>query len=360
MSEPDIVLQETSPHGNLEAIIEQDDRVAHFYLRSPTCDDFGFKSCWIRNLAPAPAELDAEGLRSGISPMLPREFCLFPEGQTPLDPSRLRLVWFPENDGAALLEDNEMIAAIPSWAGEKGFEGYARDCIGQSSLCWKLEDPTIFNDRIAAADRYWNAWDEKEGPWPNCQDAFLAAYENALGPHSRYFAIDGDNWPPKALIRIDTKSHSYLLTLGISLCPQPAIEMHYDDPSDYRRFEFAACFSKEISDETIMAFASYLSAQSTLPWKQFTFFGHGHTVQCNTFSSDPVLSAFSSVILVNSPTNAPEINTPRIDGEKVSLLWTVPITAEEQQLAEKYGSQELLKKFPEMNFPHTIGARRKV
>lgn len=357
MSDPEIVIEEASPHGNLEAIIEQDERVAHLYLRAPDYEDFGIKTCWIRNLSKAPDTLDIDGMRQGAPPMLPSEFCLHPQGQVPLDPGRLRFVWFPEGDGVALLEDDEMLAAIPAWGGIKGFSGYARDCIGQSPLCWKLDDPTGFNARISAAERFWLKWNPVETPWRAFQDAFLAAYEAVLGPHSRYYAIDGGDWPPKALVRFDRPECTYLLTMGISLRPQPSVEMYYDDPTDYRRFEFGACISPEVSDETISNLARYLSGQSALPWNQFTFFAHGHTIRCDAFANDAALCAFTSILLVESPQSAPDLNPPRVDGERVSLLWAVPITSQEQHAAEREGSRVIIERFP-VTWPlHMIGAR---
>lgn len=353
MSEPEVILEESSPHGNLEAIVEQDDRVAYLYLRAPEWEEFGLKTCWIRNLTAAPAAMDVEEMRQGIPPMLPQEFCVYPLGQEPLDPERLRLVWFPEGDGVALMEDDEMLAAIPAWGGYKGFPGYARDCIGESQLCWKLEDPTEFRARISAAERFW----EEESPWDACQHAFLAAYESVLGPHSRYYAIDGGHWPPKALVRFDRAEGTYLLTLGISLRPQPVVEMYYDEPQDFRRFEFAACISREVKEETMMKIASYLSAQSSLPWHQFTFFAHGHTIVCDAFADDEALRDFTSLLLVDSPASAPELNPPRMGVEKVSLLWIVPLTSAERQVAEDEGCKVILDGFPDNRPLHLIGGR---
>jgi hypothetical protein len=66
MSDSELVLSEVSPNGNVQAIVEQDDRVAYFYLHGPRDSNFGMKARWIRNLAAAPAELDVEGLKAGI------------------------------------------------------------------------------------------------------------------------------------------------------------------------------------------------------------------------------------------------------------------------------------------------------
>lgn len=287
----------------------------------------------------------------------PKSFAYTLTAKEALDPDRLRLVWFPEGDGVALLEGDEMLAAIPAWGGVNGFSGYARDCIGQSSLGWKLDDPTEFNERISVAERFWHEWGQDESPWPACQDAFLSAYEAVLGPHSRYFAIDGGNWPPKALVRFDGPDCTYLLTLGISLRPQPAVEMYYDEPANFRRFEFGACISREVEDETIARLARYLSGQSTLPWRQFTFFAHGHTIQCDAFVGDEKLCIFTSVLLVDSPPSAPELNPPRVGGERVSLLWTVPVTSEEYQMAERDGSKVVIERFPSTWPLHMVGGR---
>jgi hypothetical protein len=342
MREPEVLLHDVSPHGNLEAVVEQDDRVAHLYLRAPENEDFGLKSCWVRNLAPAPDELDVAGMREGMAPMLPKEHCAYPKGQPPLNADRLRLLWLPEGDGVVLLEDDEMLAIIPGWSGYKGFEGYARDCVGESRLCWKLESNDEWDRRISEADAYWNAWGEGTSPWPGCQDAFLATYEKVLGPHTKYYGIDGDKWPPKAMIRIDHADGIYLLTLGVSLRPQPKVESYYEDPTDFRRFELGACLPRDVSAEIFQRLANYLSAQSSLPWTSFTFLGHGHTIRCDAFAGDDKLGQFKFVLLAESPAGAPELNTPRMGGEKVSLLWAIPITEEEQLLAQREGSVAVL------------------
>jgi hypothetical protein len=319
------------------------------------------KACWVRNFAEAPESLDVENMQEGTPPMLPREFCAYPEGQASLEPDRLRLVWFPEGDGIALMEDDEMLAAIPGWGGMNGFSGYARDCVGQSPLCWKLTDTTEFDRRIKQAEDYWCAWElEEENPWSICQSSFLAAYEKCLGEDYRYFAINGEAWPPRALVRYDTDEFTYLLTVGISLRPQPLVEMYYEDPSDYRRFEFAACFSREVSDETVMDFAGYLSGQSNFPWECFTFLGHGHTLPCDSLASDPKFALFDSVLLTEKTTGAPQFDIPRIDGERVALLWAVPITEAERELAEQENSDTLASRFRDQNQLHVIESRKPV
>jgi len=357
--QPQILLEETSPHGNLEAVVEQDERVAYLYVRAPYRDDLTAKSCWVRNLAAAPEQLDVAGMQQGMAPMLPGEHCLCPEGDAPLEASRLEILWFPEGDGVALLEDGEPLAVIPSWGITGEFPGYARDARGESDLCWGLEGATGIIKRVRAAADYWKTWDETPAPWPTCQDAFLKDYEGVLGPHTRYFAIDGKNWPPKALIRTDTASGIYLLTLGVSLRPQPQVEMYYEDPSDFRRFEFAACFAPGSREESIRRLANYLSAQSGLPWENITFLGNGHTIPCDAFAEDPDLCHFTAVLFIDHPPGAPELNPPRMGNDRVMLLWVVPITESERQMVVEKKSAEFIARFP-ADWPLHVIARRPV
>ena len=77
----------------------------------------------------------------------------------------------------------------------------------------------------------------------------------------------------------------------------------------------------------IAKFAAFLAAQSDLPWQQFTFLGHGHTISCDVLAADPALSAFSALLLVKDPPGAPGFELPEMGGDPVNLLWTIPITA---------------------------------
>lgn len=85
--DPAIVVGSRSPNGDLEAIVDQDDRVAYLYLRdvgdgeaSPAPSQV--RSCWIRNLWPGPASMNESvaDMRRGVSPMMPRRSCAHARG----------------------------------------------------------------------------------------------------------------------------------------------------------------------------------------------------------------------------------------------------------------------------------------
>ena len=343
MQEDEAIIASVSPYGSLEAVLLQDDRVAHFYIRGAEGSPFGMKSCWVRNLLDAPEELDVEGMQEGIAPLLPALYCKNKAALPPFTRNDdLEIVWFPEGDGAALLLDGHYLAIIPSWSGYKEFNGYARDCHGESTLCWALQDDAVMVSRIKAAKHYWSSWEDDDNPWDTYYLQIIEAYEKVLGQHNRYFAIDGGYWPPKAIIRFDDYDRVYLFTVGLSLYPQPKVEMYFEEPSLHNRVELAACLSTGVGEDTIMEFAKHMSAQTRFPWECFTFLGFDHTMPCEAFVSHNELCHLDYLLFSEAPTSAPQFALPKIDDSPINLLWCIPITAEEQQLAEKVGVEALV------------------
>lgn len=76
IEKPKVILELRSPGCPITAIVEQDNRTAYFYLFGDN-EDFGTKSCWIRNLNAAPNEIETKLMEKGIPPMLTKEFANF-------------------------------------------------------------------------------------------------------------------------------------------------------------------------------------------------------------------------------------------------------------------------------------------
>jgi hypothetical protein len=339
------VTELVSPNGNVLAAVEQDDSCAYFYLYGSAESEFGMRACWVRNLKPAPADLDVAAMGEGRPPMLPSASCRHPQGAPPLEARRLRIVWAATGDAAALYEDDYLLATIPSWSGEKGFAGYSRDCIGESPLCWELGPPEANAQHayFAEQDRYWKLWDTAPGPWSEVQKDLIAAYESRLGPHSKYYAIDGGEWPPKAMIRIDRGADVVLVTVGVSLRPQPKVEMHTDTPEDMRRIELGVCLAKPIDEQIVKNVAAYVSGQAGYPWSRFTFLADGHTMPSDAFAN-ATSGDMSYVLFQAAPMGAPEWRLPPFFGDSVRVLWMLPIRESERQLAVDQGSAELVRR----------------
>jgi hypothetical protein len=345
-----ILAESMSPNGNLAAIVEATAECVHFYLSGEPETGFGVHSVWVRNLKPATVNFDADAMRRGEPPMMPKAMCAHPGGAAPLDRAKLRVVWFEEGDAAALLESDEILAVIPAWSGHDHFYGYARDCTEPSPLAWPLNGATAMFERVARAEEFWRSWAPGQAQWPTIQDVFLREYERAFGRHQRYFGIDGGNWPPKAIASFETDAAVVLLTLGVSIRPMPKVEMAVEDPQPHRRMELGVAIDKKLaSDEVVRNVASYMSAQSNLPWRLYTWLGDGHTVQCEPC---PVGGGdFAAMLLLKDPPGAPAIAMPAYRGDPVNLLWMTPITAAEWTAAQEQSSGEVLRRLAEQGRP---------
>jgi hypothetical protein len=317
--------------GTLEALVEQSDQSVYFYIL-PTeqfKDRFDFRQCWIRNLKKAPVDTDIAGMQGGEGPMLPAAFCNHPEGKEPFtDDGTLSIVWFEEEDGAALMHNEEVLAIIPGWSlyMERPV-AYSKDCIAfNEDLNVYPLGPDSGIRLLAQLNKtvsFWKEW-EKDNTWGNIQQYFLQQYEAVFGPNAQYYAIDGGDWPPKALARFKKDNIDIFITLGVSIRPMPYVSSLYEQPEGFRRIELAiAVDSNEYSEDEIIEMAISLSGFVNIPWKNISWLGEGHTID-----SAQMPPPFAGVVLSSAIYNGPEINL-ELFNDKINLLWAIPILQEE-------------------------------
>ncbi len=331
------LLEDVNANGNVQAVVEVENGACYFYLFGAPETELEVKSVWVRNLKAAPDSLDAKSMRAGHAPLNPRKHCRHPGAGRAPRAEDLRVVWLPEGNGAGLFEGDELIAAVPPWSGTDGFHGYARDCVGEGPVAWPLTPDNAFIERLENAERFWEYWEQEE-PWSPIQEALCSRVENCLGRHSNYYAIDGGVWPPKAILRIPRADGVALMTIGLSIRPQPQIEMHLEDPTAARRIEFGVLLPADWPDEAVKRFASYLSAQSTLPWSKYTWLGHGHTIPCDCWRT----RTFTAAVLATSHPAVPTPDLGKQFGDPACVLWFLPLSERERQRAMADGSQTVL------------------
>ena len=329
------ILEDVSPLGNVQAVVECDGRTCYFYLNGADDIDFGMRSVWVRNLVTAPEELDVAAMRRGDPPLNPRRHCRSPAGSKPPRENELRVVWLPEGNGAALLESNEIIAAIPPWSGENGFYGYARDAVGDGPVAWELAAADAFIARIKNAERFTKEWADGD-PWPELRDRLVQSISSQLGQHSNYYGIDGGYWPPRAMLRIPRDGSTVFLTAGMCILPQPNAD---DLEGGGRRVELGAVLPSSWSNEEVVKFGRYISGQAGLPWSRLTWLGHGHTIPCDSWKNPK----FTSAILVNNHPAIGTVDMGEYHGDRITPLWFLPITAAETERAIAHGSATLLR-----------------
>lgn len=346
------VLFQTSPYGNLDAIVEHDGRAVYFYLSAGQRPDnrFGMRACWVRNLELGPHVINQEDMEAGIAPMLPRYDCADPQLTRLPTAQSLEVVWLEEGNGAALfelpvagsesdsdLEQSQLIAVIPPWSGLDGFHGYAANCINESTVCWPMPDNPLLMQRIDSAREFWESWGASTpgadgtsvpaSPFAIQQPQVLANYRKRFGiepGEEKYYAVNGEQFPLRGLLHHRTDRLEVIATAGMSVCPQPAVEMFVDDPANFRRIELALVLPRQKDLDALTPVMEQLSGLSGYPWKELTWFRDGHT--CGFKFGD-----YSALLLLDD-TNGSRLagvdaeSLPEFRGDPVNLLWMLPIT----------------------------------
>ena len=352
-SEPVTLLFQSSPLGNLDAIVQHDGRTVYFYLNeNPAAlsgkPKFGTRACWVQNLITGPIVFDQAEMQQGVPLLLPRTHTINREGTELPHADRLSVVWFEEGNGAALiLEDDQqltekVLAVVPPWSGEEGFHGYAAECAVENEVCWPLPAHEALTKRIRQADEFWKSFQNKDNPFALLQKSqfqayrqrFLALAGDDLGVGDKvtgetYFSIDGGKFPPRGLVQYDLAESIVIATVGMSLLPQPMVELATDQPSQFRRIELAVRLPKQSVDEArLTAARNNVSKLAAYPWRNFSWLGAGHT--CNFVD---VRNRCDNALLIQDKFVRPNESQPLEDfrGDPVNLLWLLPVDQEQQQ-----------------------------
>ncbi len=298
----------------MAAIVEEDDRCTYFYLVGAS--GAPQRSVWVRNHGAAPDALDVERMKEGEAPELPASACLWPNGSPHLDAAKLSLTWFEECTGAALYEDRELLALIPP-APDARLPGFARDCKAPTRLALplgKASDHPLFAS-LEKARAFWKRWADEE-PWPALEAGFVGAYRAALGVEPTHVETQAVDWPPRLVARFELPDCVVLATGGMSIRPQPGAE-----GAAPRRIELAIAVDGSFAS-ALEPLARFLAAQTDLPWLSGRYLAAGHGIEGGT--------TFEALLLCADPPGAPTVALPEADGERVQLLWLVPVTAAER------------------------------
>lgn len=335
-----ILLESSSPVCSIQAFVEETDKNCYLYLWFfPGTDKAFIKSCWICNTDKAPDALDVDAMKNGIAPSMPREHVLHDADGIQLDKESLELVWFEEGDGAALLQGEELICVIPGWAGYKGFKGYSAYAAGTTPLAWELTQAfPRFMERVERSRNYWAGFDLDGDYWNAAQKHYLKALTDFYGNYQKYYAIDNGEFPPKALVMGEKNGICYCTTIGMSLLAMPQVEQYFENPNDFRRIELGYAVVKEY-EGSMQMMLSYLSALTSIPWREISFLGHGHTIPFQG------IKGYSAVWLLNAEL-LENIDTPKFEklqSDPVNLLWLVPLKEEEYAWIKEHDSEETLR-----------------
>ncbi|MBV4367690.1 suppressor of fused domain protein [Erwinia sp. BNK-24-b] len=341
----------------LIATVEQDERTAYFYLRptEPFRGKFAVRGCWLRNLLPAPAQEDLDAMAQGVPPLLSAEYCRTLEAEPILQPAGLQVVWTPGDDGAALWYQGQLLAVIPGWSLYQDKQvSFSAGCIKENRLTAPLGSASTnaYYEQAVKDRHFWRDWHDGH-LWEPVQRDMLRCYEAQYGDSLKYYSIDQGNWPPMAISQHYHQGSWYFLTLGMCIRPMPWVDFLYEDATHHRRTELAMAIDAEVmSEENAVQMASALANFAHFPWARLSWLGEGHTL-----SSAVAPVGFEGFLL--SAELGERFTLPQREGEKVSLLWATPVTAAEQEFAEKEarGGFELVERLTESGHDHIFRPR---
>lgn len=353
-----IIFESRSPICDIDAVIEEDDSTYYMYLM--TAPETGvklLKALWVCNRRPAPEVFDPQCMKDGKAPMLAKENLspIHPAAGITLNPDKLSCYWYDSGDSAAIFYGGKLLCAIPPYAGLHDFPGFSVFAKGQTRYAWGMPQTPDFAERAKGLKTFWENI-EADDSWPEIQDECLRVIEEFYGSrHEKYYAIDGGNFPPKALAQGRKNGVVYGITLGVSQFAMPRSEMvfgsHYNDCN---RIELGFAAQERHEPLTQMMF-SVMSDVANMPWNEHDFLWHGHTFDF------PNIKGFSQILLIN-PAYIEGMECPqwrRFLGNRVNLLWLVPITAEEFKALSENGIAEMIKICAEPQKLHIFDGRPK-
>lgn len=131
------------------------------------------------------------------------------------------------------------------------------------------------------------------------------------------------------MARFEKGDMTYLVTIGVSLIPQPFVERVTETPEKLRRIELALAIKTNELMKNEMAICSFLSAQTTIPWNTLAWLGHGHTIECNSIFGKEGEFPFGLFINGNVVASLPQIELKPFRGDDINILWLAPITESE-------------------------------
>lgn len=144
--------------------------------------------------------------------------------------------------------------------------------------------------------------------------------------------VPGDHFPLIKVLHFRTDRHDVLVTAGMSIYPQPAVEMFVENPMEFRRIEIALLLDLRDGDSSgtlPMEIVNQLMGLALYPWQNFTWLGPGHTCNLSVGGCEVGLlldDAQGSKIAATGPV---ELSSYR--GDPVNLLWLIPLRPETHQ-----------------------------
>ena len=355
---PQILVNQTNPYNSLRLVVAWDGATTTAYLLDEPAGSLR-TALWLANHVPAPDTFNPDDMTVAHAPLMPAGQTVHPGGRTTVDPTALRVIWFEEGDGLALVEAGEALAVIPGWVDpEAGFPGFTRDAVGRTRLGWEFGDTIeALAARVRLADKYWT-WRATKDAWSGYQQTMLTRLVERLGEGTRYWAADGGTMPSLGVSehRDPELPYRVVSTVGMSCQRMPQVERDVQDAARVARIELAMATppTVESPDAAVEVLATPMAGASAgaapqllawlgqMPWQEVTWLDHGSTIAWTGTAPFPMGPDYVGVLLLDDPAllggpRPPDLSGVTVDDDAVRWLWLVPLTASEFKTVEELG-----------------------
>lgn len=348
------ILESWSPYCNINAFVEKSKTCYYFYLWiDPLSDHPTVKACWICNRVKSPVNLDLDRMKRGTAPMMPAQYVGHHKNGIDLDEKKLSIAWFPEGDAAALLSGDELLCVLRGWKDVR-FPGYCRYAVGRGPYAWEMNQNAAdnFMAGVRLGEKNYGFLQGKY--WYSVLCEHIEVLKGFFGEHEQCVEVTKGR-PSRAVILGARDSTAYAVTAGVSLIPMPRVVLEFEDKvNENRRIEYGfACDERNKALRELM-----LSTMKTLadaPWKRINYYAHGHMVQFGG------IKGYHGFLFIN-PKNVIALESPEYKpfmGDKVNLLWIVPVRKEEFDIVVESGVDELLKHAIDISRVHIFDGQKK-
>lgn len=344
MSEREFIFNSSSPICEIDAVIAAEENSYYLYFTSsPEFEMRILNALWICNRHETPDKTDyMSALEKNEGPTLSKENVseMQPIHGMEFNPDKFSCVWYDTGDAAAIFYDKKLICVIPPIVGLYDFPGFSVFAKGQTHYAWEMPKDPEFEKQIMDNKLFWEMI-KNENTWKKLEQDYLEAIDTFIGsPCTNKKSIGIEKFPNRAIVQGNKDSKLYSITIGVSLYAMPSVAKVFgNNCKDQSRIEFGfSAISSHSKLTDIMDMV--MSDVADIPWKERSFFWHGHTITFN------YIIKFVAILFIN-PIYVEGMESPqwqKISGCKVNTLWLVPITATELKYLRDHGIDELIKK----------------
>ncbi len=336
------LIESYSPCCPRVALFEADENAAYFYISDISGDEsIVINACFVANVKDMINAIPFDDwINSEIDgpPMVDYKHINHSENGMQFDENEENydIVWTEDGTSAGLYYMGELIAYIPDWA-DREMPGYSRYVNDITEFAFPLKDAYgSISNKLKDAKAFWDSFDNEDW-WSNLQEQYLTTLNNFMGETDKYYAIDGGDFPPKALMINKKDDLCYAMTLGVSILRLPLSEVyHQEQYKDFSRIELGFVCTEEY-EEYVMAIAEEISGTASFPWNKCIPIGHGHTINSNAIPGYPAVWLINDNMLDKK--QGPDFG--KVYGDRVNLLWAIPLTQEEYDFLLGYDMEKL-------------------